>query len=78
MDFFSPLSKESCKYFYLFSIIAGVILAITFVGAVFVIITNFKKLNLVTYYSIGYILLNTFLIYFLNRLLYSMCINSLN
>ena len=77
MDFFTPLSKDSCKYFYYISIIAGISLAITFCGAIFVVVTHFKKLDFLLLSSIGYILINSFIVYFLNRLLYSMCISSL-
>jgi hypothetical protein len=76
-DFYTPLSKDSCKYFYYVSIIAGISLAITLCGAVFVVVTHFKKLDFLMVSSIGYVLINTFIIYFLNRLLYSMCIGSL-
>jgi hypothetical protein len=77
MDFFTPLSKDSCKYFYYISIIAGISLAIIFCGAIFVVVSNFKKLDFLMLSSIAYILINSFIVYFLNRLLYSMCVSSL-
>jgi hypothetical protein len=77
MDFFGPLNKDSCKYFYYVSIIAGISLAITSCGALFVVITHFKKLDFLMISSIAQILINTFIVYFLNRILYSMCIGSL-
>ena len=77
MDFFGPLNKDSCKYFYYVYIIAGISLAITFCGAIFVVITHFKKLDFLMLSSMGYILINSFIVYFLNRLLYSMCMGSL-
>jgi hypothetical protein len=76
-DFFTPLGKNNCKYFYYVSIIAGISLAITFCGAIFVFITHFKKLDFLLITNMVYLLINSFLMYFLNRMFYSMCIGSL-
>ena len=48
-----------------------------FCGAIFVVVTHFKKLDFLMLSSMGYVLINSFIVYFLNRLLYSMCVGSL-
>jgi hypothetical protein len=75
--YFGPLGKDSCMYFYIFSIIAGVSFMITLIGAIIVIITHFKKMDYLLLSNMFFMLLNMFIIYFVNRLLHSMCIKSL-
>jgi hypothetical protein len=75
--YFGPLGKENCMYFYLFSIIAGVAFMVTLTGAVVITITNFKKLDYLLLSNMFFMLLNMFIIYFVNRLLHSMCVKSL-
>ena len=70
--FFTPLSKEYCVYFYLMMVIFFVFLAMTMFTIVIRIIKYNKKTD--------YLLLTTnaftlALVYFQNRLLYSMCVN---
>ena len=66
---FSPLSKEYCLYFYYLSVISFVFLFVALYHGIVLLIkgkTNFIQV------IIG--LLAPFLLYFNNRLLYSMCV----
>ena len=70
--FFSTLSKEYCVYFYLMMVIFFVFLLM----AMFTIVVHIVKRNKETDYLL--MITNTFtlgVIYFQNRLLYSMCVN---
>ena len=70
--FFSTLSKEYCIYFYALSVIALLSLLLTVGCIIYKMITKKKKC------SVNFELYNIFMlgiIYFQNRLLYSMCIN---
>ena len=74
----APLGKDHCIYFYIFSLMAGVSFMITLIGAIIVIITHFKKMDYLLLSNMFFMLLHMFIIYFMNRLLYSMCIKSLD
>ena len=66
---FSPLSKEYCLYFYYLSVISFVFLFVALYNGIVLLIkgkTNFIQVILH--------LLAPFLLYFNNRLLYSMCV----
>jgi hypothetical protein len=75
--YFGPLGKDNCRWFYLASIIAGFAFMITLTGAIIVIVTHFKKMDYLLLSNMFFMLLNMFIIYFVNRLLHSMCIRSL-
>jgi len=70
--FFSPLSKEYCVFFYLMSVIMFVLLVMTMIGVVFIILKSKKKTDYPLLFSNVFTLA---LVYFQNRLLYSMCVN---
>ena len=72
---FSPLGKRYCNYFYYLSIISFFF----FVFACLTVIKNlFSKKMAMSFTSIYVILTQPFLMYFINRLSYSMCVNSLS
>ena len=75
--FFGPLTKKWCNYFYAWTIL----FFCAFIGAlasiVINLIINFKQINMKVILSWAIILLNTLLAYFVNRMLYSMCVGSL-
>jgi hypothetical protein len=74
--FFGPLSKEYCLYFYALSVIFGVLFVFTGISILYKIITNFKKIDIeIIVPIVG--LINMFLVYLVNRLLYTMCIRSI-
>ena len=67
-SYFSPLGKEYCAYFYWLTIIAFFLFVLALGNSVFLVLKG--KANPVT--SIV-LLLGPFLLYFNNRLLYTMC-----
>lgn len=71
---FSPLTKESCNYFYFVSVISFIVFAVNALsfGHSFIFKKKTKLLPL------NIMLITPFLGYFVNRLLYSMCANSLH
>ena len=72
MDLFSPLSKDYCLYFYLLSIFAFVLIILN----VLMFGWNLYKKKMGSEYVMKSIfgILGVFIIYFQNRLLYSMCV----
>lgn len=74
---FSPLNKDSCIYFYILMIIFFVVMVITVMSGLLFAVTKPSKINfsLITHFIL--IIINIFLVYFVNRLYYSMCVNSL-
>ena len=75
--FFGPLNKEYCLYFYVLSIIFGITFLLLVIGVLIVIIKDYKKIDLKIGFNLILLLINAFLVYFVNRLLYSMCSRSL-
>ena len=75
--FFGPLNKEYCLYFYVLSIIFGITFLLLAIGVLIAIIKDYKKIDLKIGFNLILLLINAFLVYFVNRLLYSMCSKSL-
>ncbi len=75
--FFGPLSKESCGYFYIWTIVFAIMFATTLGGMVYSVATGAKKLGHlhITHYAM--ILINIGFGYFANRLFHTMCMRSL-
>jgi len=74
--FFGPLDKNACVYFFILTIIFFIALIISVFNEILFVIQNFNRLN---FKIIGYgviMLFNVFIAYFVNRLLYTMCIKS--
>ena len=79
--YFGPLSKKYCVYFYYVSIFFFLMYVITLIGAIAFIIKNYKnfaKVNLSFIINLVMILINMLLSYFVNRLLHTMCVNSIH
>ncbi len=74
----SPLGdKKYCNYYYFFmwaSFLGFVIVVLT---TIYAIIKDFKKMNKDMFFNLVVLNVNTFLAYFANRLIYSMCLKSL-
>lgn len=72
---FSPLDKNYCLYFYYLSVFFFCL----FVSLIFLLIFTYfdSKVKSLTMEKVLWILINPLLLYFINRLYYSMCINSL-
>ena len=77
-NYFGPLSKKYCIYFYYLSIFFFVIYVISLISFIAFIVKHYNKVNLAYIVNFVMILINTLLGYFVNRLLHSMCMNSLN
>jgi hypothetical protein len=75
--FFGPLNKDSCVYFLFLTVIFFSLLVFFLVIELFYIIRNYKNLNIRTLMSGILIFFNLFIGYFVNRILYTMCSNSL-
>ena len=74
-DFFNPLGQQYCSYFYYLSIIFFVLTLIA-VGTVLNKMFSKKKGMKLTDAVI--VITQPLLLYFINRLYYSMCVGSLN
>ena len=77
-NYFGPLSKKYCIYFYYLSIFFFIIYVISLISFIAFIVKHYNKVNLAYIINFVMILINTLLGYFVNRLLHSMCMNSLN
>ena len=75
--FFGPLSKEACLYFYFLSILFGISFVFVAITVFIFILQNHKKMDMKLGFNLVLLLINVFLVYFVNRLLYSMCSRSL-
>ena len=76
-QFFGPLPREFCVYFYILSIAFGITFLISVISIAYFMITNIKKVNTMFVFNSIFILLNTFLAYIANRLLHTMCVKSI-
>lgn len=70
--FFSPLSKDYCVYFYFITVIVFVMLILAMFASLMVMFKGKGKKNYLLLISNLFTLA---LVYFQNRLLYSMCVN---
>jgi hypothetical protein len=78
MDYyFGPLPREYCVYFYILSIIFGILFIITVLGILYFVVTNYKKVNLMFIINSSLALFNIFLAYLANRLLNTMCVKTI-
>lgn len=75
--YFSPLNRNSCLYFYILSVFFGFMFLMTLIGTIIFTIFNYKKTDKLFFNNSFTILADTLLGYFVNRLLYSMCVGSL-
>jgi hypothetical protein len=78
-SYFGPLNlkPEYCLYFYYVSVAFFIMFSLSSLGFLAYIMKNFKKVK--TGYLVNSIslLLSTFISYFANRVLYTMCVTSL-
>ena len=75
--YFGPLDKSSCIYFLFLSILFFSMLVFALIAEIYYTITNFRQLNFRIVYNGLLLLLNFWLVYFVNRLMYTMCSKSL-
>jgi hypothetical protein len=76
-QYFGPLPREYCVYFYALSIVFGIMFAMSVVSIAYFMITHIKKVNTMFIVNSIFILLNSFLAYLANRLLHTMCVRSI-
>ena len=75
--YFGPLPREYCVYFYALSIAFGIMFVVSAVSIGYFMITHIKKVNKMFVVNSIFILLNSFLAYFANRLLHTMCVKAI-
>ena len=75
--YFGPLNKDSCIYFFILSFIFFVALIVALFMHILFFVKNFKQVNFKFVTNAILIFFNIFIIYFVNRLLYTMCSKSL-
>ena len=71
-----PLDKEACSYFLLLTIFFFVIFVIAIIANIFVLIRNRKTLTFSNIAGGLYMLFTLFIAYFVNRLMYTVCVKS--
>lgn len=76
-EFFSPLTSHSCLYFLVLAMLFFALLVFALAAEVVFIIKNYKKLDLKSIQGGILIAFNLFIAYFVNRLLYTMCVKSI-
>lgn len=74
-DLFEPLSAKYCDYFYYLSVIFFVL---TCTGALTIVASLIKGKNKMSIGDMAVVISQPLLLYFINRLYYSMCVGSLN
>jgi|AntAceMinimDraft_11_1070367.scaffolds.fasta_scaffold16333_1 hypothetical protein len=72
-DAVKPLSGEYCDYFYYLSVINLLLVLYIILSALYIFLFDKKKDGI---FQIFLVSLPTFIAYFTNRLLYSMCVGS--
>ena len=80
MDFasiYGPLDKQSCIYFFVLTILFFITFIIIIISGLIFSIKNYKNINKIYIFRGILLLFNAFMAYFVNRLLYNMCIRSL-
>ena len=74
--YFGPLPSEYCNYFYVLSIffaLYAVMILFVLFGYIFM---NFNKMNYSIVANSIFAMLSALIVYFANRLLHTMCVNS--
>ena len=69
----APVSNEYCYYFYILAVLFFVSFVLSVLKIVLDLVKSFKSFEFATLL----IPLNSFVMYFVNRLLYNMCIGSI-
>lgn len=75
--YFGPLPREYCEYFYVLSIIFGIMFMLSVISIAYFMVTHIKQVNTLFIVNSVFILLNSFLAYLANRLLHTMCVKSI-
>ena len=76
-DYFGPLSREYCGYFYFLSVMFGFLFVFSILSIVYTVVLHYKKINAMFVANSLVLLINLFLAYFTNRLMHTMCVKSI-
>jgi len=76
-NYFGPLPREYCVYFYFMSIMFGFIFVFSTISIAYFMVMHFKKVNTMFVANSLLVLFNTLLAYLVNRLLHTMCVKSI-
>ena len=76
-DLFTPLDKKYCNYFYYMSVITYCFFILMILMLAWCLVFHSKKVDLYSCLNSISLIISTFLAYFVNRLMYSMCVKSL-
>lgn len=69
----APVSNEYCYYFYILAVLFFVSTVVSLLTLALQLVKSFKSFKLISLL----VPLNTFIMYFINRLLYNMCVGSI-
>jgi len=75
--YFGPLSRDYCVYFYALTIFSAFGFVISAITIAYFMIMNYKKVDSMFVFNSFYALFSSFLAYFVNRLLHTMCVKSI-
>lgn len=75
--FFGPLGKEYCMYFYILTVFFGVMFFFSLLSLGMYILMNLRKMTIQFILNSAFGLVNGFLLYMVNRLMYSVCFKAL-
>ena len=76
--YFGPLGKDWCVYFLILSMFFLFIFVTGAISGVLLTLKNYKKLDFMMMLHSIALLGNSLLAYYVNRLLYTMCMNSIH
>ena len=76
-DLFTPLDKKYCNYFYYMSVITYCFFIFIILLFAWSLLFHSKKMDLYICLNTVSIIITSFLAYFVNRLMYSICVKSL-
>jgi|688.fasta_scaffold716922_2 hypothetical protein len=76
-NYFGPLGKEYCTYFYVLSVIFGFTFLFSAVSIAYFIVMHHKKVDASFVINSFFVLFNSFLAYLVNRIMNTMCVKTL-
>ncbi len=74
--YFGPLNKQWCNYFLIISMIMFALLIVAIFTEIIFVFKNYKMLSFRMAMHGFLLLINAYLAYMVNRLLYTMCVKS--
>ena len=71
------VGQKYCMFYYILTVASAFILFLVIVGVIVAIFKNFKKLKGIQYFQMFTVIVNWLVIYFINRLMYTVCMRAL-